>query len=448
MVEPGMAAFIKRCLDEILSADPHAPVVLSLDTFGGRVDSALDIVESVSSIPMGQSISFVETRAISAGALIALAGNTLIMKQNTLIGDCAPIIQTSEGQKELGEKTQTVLRAQFRALAKRNGYPEVLAESMVTKNMEVYKITIDGESTYMDKVRFNDLTEEEKSGITQRKTVVAEGELLTMDDVEAHELGFSQASVRDIHHALDHLGYKGYTVVTMTESWSEKMVRTLQPILPLLMLLGIGALYTELKAPGFGIPGILGIICLSIVFFNQYLAGLAHFTELILIVTGLILMAVEIFVLPGFGLAGLAGIVLMGAGLVLSFQGFVIPDPDLPWEGRLMIKNLAMVMGSFVGAILTAMLTLRFILPQFSRVAKGPFLETTLRDAVVGPGQRSVLAPGDTGTALTPLRPSGSIRIKEMKIDALTRGEFIDPGTIIVVDALEQNRVVVKEYIP
>jgi membrane-bound serine protease (ClpP class) len=118
-VEPGMAAFIKRSVDEILSADPDALMVFKLDSFGGRVDAALDIVETLSDIPHGQSISFVEKRAISAGALIALAGNVLVMKHNTLIGDCAPIIQTSEGQKEMGEKTQTVLRAQFRSLAKK-----------------------------------------------------------------------------------------------------------------------------------------------------------------------------------------------------------------------------------------------------------------------------------------------------------------------------------------
>ncbi len=103
-VEPGMAAFIKRSVDEILAAEPEALIVFQLDSFGGRVDAALDIVETILDIPQGQSVSFVEKRAISAGALIALAGNVLVMKHNTLIGDCAPIIQTSEGQKEVGEK--------------------------------------------------------------------------------------------------------------------------------------------------------------------------------------------------------------------------------------------------------------------------------------------------------------------------------------------------------
>ena len=443
-VEPGMAAFIKRSVDEILSAEPDALIVFKLDSFGGRVDAALEIVETLLSIPMGQSISYVEKRAISAGALIALAGNVLVMKENTLIGDCAPIIQTSEGQKEMGEKTQTVLRAQFRTLAKKNGYPEVLAESMVTKSMEVYQVTLDEEAVYMDKVRFNDLTEEEKARITKKTTVVAEGELLTMDDVEARNLGFSRASVTDLDQALAQLGYENYTLAYMKETWSESLVRFLQPLLPILMLVGLGALYTEIKAPGFGVFGIIGIVCLGLVFMNQYLVGLADYTELLLLLIGTLLMVVEILVLPGFGVAGVAGILVLAAGLVLSFQGFVVPDPKMPWEGRLLIRNLAMVLGAFLGALVFSLFMLRYVLPGLSRLIKGPYLETTLGEALVGSDESRSVSVGQSGTAVTALRPSGKIKIGTRKIDAITRGEFLDPGTHVTVDALEQNRVLVK----
>jgi membrane-bound serine protease (ClpP class) len=443
-VEPGMAAFLKRSVDEILSAEPDALIVFKLDSFGGRVDAALEIVETLLSIPMGQSISFVEKRAISAGALIALAGNVLVMKENTLIGDCAPIIQTSEGQKEMGEKTQTVLRAQFRTLAKKNGYPEVLAESMVTKGMEAYQVTLDGKTVYMDKTGFNDLTEEEKARITKKTTVVAEGELLTMDDVEARNLGFSRASVTDLDQALAHLGYENYTLAYMTESWSESLVRFLQPLLPILMLVGLGALYTEIKAPGFGVFGVIGIVCLGLVFLNQYLVGLADYTELLLLLIGTLLMVVEVLVLPGFGVAGIAGILVLAAGLVLSFQGFVVPDPKMPWEGRLLIRNIAMVLGAFAGALVFSLFMLRYVLPGLSRLKKGPYLEATLGEALVGSDESRFVVVGESGTAVTALRPSGKIKIGSRKIDAITRGEFLDPGTRVTVDALEQNRVLVK----
>lgn len=442
-VEPGMAAYIKRALEQI-KEEADALIVFKMDTFGGRVDSAFEIVESVSSIPKGKSIAFVEKKAISAGALIALAASTLVMKENTLIGDCAPILQTGEGEKEAGEKTQTVLRAQFRSLAKKNNYPEVLAESMVTKDMEVYRITRDGKTVYMDKQAYDDLTEEQKKKVTLKETIVAAGELLTMDDTEAFNLGFSRQSVQDLDQALAFLGYKNYELILLEETWSETLVRMLQPFLPILMLVGIGAIYTEIKAPGFGLPGIIGIICLGLVFFNQYLVGLASYTELLIFLLGFLFLGVEVFVLPGFGVAGITGLVIIGAGLVLSFQGFVFPDPSLPWEGQLLIRNLGLVVGSFVGALVISFLSIRFVIPRLSTLVPGPYLSTTLEASHVGSDQALRVSPGDLGVVLTTLRPSGKILIGASKIDAIAQGEFMEPGTPVQVVSLDQNRVIVK----
>ncbi|MCK5350501.1 MAG: serine protease, partial [Desulfobacula sp.] len=319
-----------------------------------------------------------EKRAISAGALIALSSNLLFMKENTIIGDCAPIIQTQEGQKMAGEKIQTVLRAKFRALAKKNNYPVVLAESMVTIDMEVYQVVMDGQKSFMRKKAYDDLTEDEKKKISAKKTIVAKGELLTMDDAEAVDFGFSQKSVKDIEEALSLLGYESTDIITIEESWSESLVRFLQPFLPILMIIGIGAIYTEIKAPGFGIPGIIGITCLGLVFFGQYLVGLADYTELLLLLVGVLLLGVEVFVIPGFGVAGITGLLIIAAGLVLSFQGFVVPDPSLPWEGALLMKNLAQVLGSFMFALLISLFLIRFVLPQLSKIMKGPYLNATL----------------------------------------------------------------------
>jgi len=442
-VEPGMAAYVKRALQEIKD-ESDALFLFKMDTFGGRVDAALDIVDIISNGPTGKTIAYVEKRSISAGALIALSANLLYMKENTIIGDCAPIIQTQEGQKVAGEKIQTVLRARFRALAKKNNYPVLLAESMVTMEMEVYKVTMDGKETFMDQKGYGDLTEEEKKKITSKKTLVATGELLTMDDIEALELGFSQKSVKTMEDVLSDLGYKSVDITTIQESWSESLVRFLQPMLPILMLLGIGALYTEIKAPGFGFPGIIGIICLSIVFFNQYLVGLADYTELLVMLIGFLLMGIEVFVLPGFGIAGITGLIVIAAGLVLSFQGFVIPDPAFPWEGKLLLNNIAFVMGSFVFAFLVSLFSIRFILPQISKIIPGPYLDTTLEDSHVDATASLSIRSGDMGVAHSFLRPSGKIIVNEQKYDAITRGDFIEKGVKVIIDAIEQNHVIVK----
>ncbi|WP_022665763.1 NfeD family protein [Desulfospira joergensenii] len=444
MVEPGMAAFVKRSLDQIPD-DPETVILFKLNTFGGRVDSALEIVDALSGVSKGKTISYVEKKAISAGALIALAGHVLVMKEHTLIGDCAPMFQTGEGQKEAGEKTQTVLRAQFRALAKKNHYPEILAESMVSKNMEVYEVTLDGKTRFMDQTEWKDLDDESKKK-AEKKTIVAKGELLTMDDTEARNLGFSRGSVPDLDQALKFLGYEDYTLIITKESWSESLVRMVQPFLSILMLVGIGALYTEIKAPGFGLPGIIGIVCLGLVFFNQYLVGLADYTELLLLLTGCLLLGIEVFVLPGFGVAGISGLMVIAAGLVLAFQDFVIPSPDMPWQSGLLLKNLGLVLGSFMGAFLISLFTVRFLLPRFSTLVKGPYLSATLEDSHADSREAQKAVPGDTGRALTPLRPSGKMKLDKnnYKIDAITRGEFILAGTRLVVEAVERNRVFVR----
>jgi membrane-bound serine protease (ClpP class) len=442
-VEPGMAAYVKRALEEIKD-ESDAVFIFKMDTFGGRVDAALDIVDVISNVPKGKTIAYVEKRAISAGALIALSSNLLFMKENTIIGDCAPIINTQEGQKMAGEKVQTVLRAKFRALAKKNNYPVVLAESMVTVDMEVYQLEEEGQKRYVDKKAYDDLTEEEKKKISSKKTIVAKGELLTMDDIEAVELGFSQKSVKNIDEMLSILGYESTDIVTIEESWSESLVRFVQPFLPILMLLGIGAIYTEIKAPGFGLPGIVGIIFLGLVLFNQYLVGLADHTELIIMIIGVLLLGVEVFVLPGFGVAGITGLIVIAAGLVLSFQDFVIPDSTFPWEGQLLIKNLAYVLGSFLFAFLISLFMIRFVLPRLSKIMSGPYLDATLEYAHVDTTKALGLNPGDVGIAHSFLRPSGKVMINDKKIDAITQGEFIEQGTSIIIDKMEQNHVIVK----
>jgi len=442
-VEPGMAAYVKRSLKS-LKDEKNAVFVFKLDTFGGRVDSALDIVEEISGVTQGKTISFVEKRAISAGALIALSSNILFMKENTIVGDCAPIIETEKGMEMAGEKIQTVLRARFRALAKKNNYPVVLAESMVTVDMEVYQVMKDGQKTYMDKTDWDDLGEDEKKALGAKKTIVAKGELLTMDDAEALDLGFSKKSVKDIDEVLSFLGYDSVEITTIEESWSESLVRFLQPFLPILMLIGIGAVYVEIKAPGFGLPGIIGIICIGLVFFNQYFVGLADYTELLILIIGVFLLGVEVFVLPGFGVAGIAGLLFIAAGLVLSFQGFVIPDPELPWEAGLLMNNLAHVLGSFLFAFFISLFMIRYVLPRFSKIIKGPYLDATLQQSHVDVTTALGIRPGDRGIVYSFLRPSGKILINQKKIDAVTQGEFLDQGTEVVIDRIEPNRVIVK----
>jgi membrane-bound serine protease (ClpP class) len=432
-VDPGMAAFIKRAL-EVPTEDPDPHFVFEMDTFGGRVDSALQIVDTLLSVPEGKTIAFVKNKAISAGALIALASSMLVMRKNTTIGDCAPITYSNEGPKMLGEKFQSPLRAKFRALAKRNGYPETLAESMVTAEMVVYAVEMEGKTIYMDSQAFEDLSQ----------TIVAKGELLTMDDTEAFELGFSRMSVDNIDEMLRRMEIENYKLIRIEESWSEALVRFIGVITPFLLMIGLAALYMEIKAPGFGVPGIIGITCLALVFLNQYLVGLADYTELLLLILGIILLGFELFVIPGFGITGIAGLLFIAAGAILALQDFVIPDPSFPWQAELLVKNILHVLGALFMAIIVALFVLRYLLPKLSVVVEGPYLGTTLKDSHADSVEASGAKIGDIGIAMTLLRPSGKVKIKDEIFDVVTEGEFIKKGIPVKILEIKGNRIIVS----
>jgi membrane-bound serine protease (ClpP class) len=202
-------------------------------------------------------------------------------------------------------------------------------------------------------------------------------------------------------------------------------------------------LFTEIKAPGFGVPGIVGLLCLSLVFFNQYLVGLANYTELLFLVAGALLLGFEWFVLPGFGIAGIAGILCIVGGLLLSMQDFVIPDPNFPWERELLVGNLLRVLGAALAAFLFAGFTLRYILPRLSRKIHGPYLEATLAEARINQLVETSVSEGRTGTAITLLRPSGKAMIDDRRYDVVTRGEFLEKGTPIRVVKAKGARIVV-----
>lgn len=441
-VEPGMAAFLERALSVDNSRD--AVFVLKMDTFGGRVDSALAIVDLLINT-RGRTIGFVTSKAISAGALISLACNELTMKEHTTIGDCAPIMNSSEGPKMMGEKFQSPLRAKFRSLAKRNNYPESLAEAMVSDHIEVYEIIVAGKTRYMDSREYEDLNADERGAITSKKTVVSKGELLTMDAIEAERLGFSKMTVATVEEMLKRMELGDHEVISIHQSWSETFFRFITKISPILMMIGLGALYTEIKSPGFGLPGALGIACLGLVFAGQYLVGLADHTEFLLVVLGMVFFAVEIFVLPGFGISGIVGILLIGIGMVLALQDFVIPDPQLPWQGELLKANLIQVLSSFIVGLFLALGAVRYLLPRLSRVFEGPYLAATLKDSHADSMEIRRARAGDRGVAITSLRPAGKVEIDGELFDAVSQGDFIDRGTLIQVIMIQGNRLIVGQ---
>lgn len=441
-VDPAMAAFITRGLKESKNY-PGRVIILEIDTYGGQVDAAFQIVDTLLNAT-DTIISYVKTKAISAGALIALSGKKLIMKHGTTIGDVAPLTYSNQGPEMLGEKFQSPIRAKFRTLAKRNGYPEKLTEAMVTKEITVYEVKFNDTTLYLDSTQLAELKPSEKSRIISTKTVETGKELLTMDDIEAKRLGFSLMSVSNFDEMISRLGYTNAKIIRIEVSWSEKLASLIGTIAPVLMMIGFAALYIELKSPGFGAPGIIGIICIATVFFGQYVVGLADHTELLLLAIGAVLLAIEIFVTPGFGVIGITGIIIMIIGMVLSFQGFVIPKPEFPWQSDMLLRNLLTVLASFLGSILLVVIFFKYVFPRIGMVVNGPYLQTTLGDAKVDSDLENKPFVGQTGIVSSALRPSGKARFNEEILDVVAEGEFIEKDQEIIISEINGNRIVVS----
>jgi membrane-bound serine protease (ClpP class) len=443
-VEPGMAAYLNRALKETQQY-PDKVIILEMDTFGGQVDAAFQIVDTMLNVKNAPTIAYVKTKAISAGALIALSCNRLYMQHNTTIGDCAPLTYGNDGPKMLGEKFQSPLRAKFRTLAKRNNYPERLTEAMVTEGLTVHEVVFKDTTLYLDSTELAELAPEVRKNVLSTKTIDNSNELLTIDDVEAQRLGFSQKSVGSINELLQHLGYEKSKIIRIEESWSETFVRWMTTVAPILMMIGLAALYMEMKSPGFGIFGIIGIVCLAIVFFSHFAIGLADYTELLIIIVGLGLLLVEIFVLPGFGIIGIAGLLFIALGLILSLQGFVLPKPEFPWQGRLLSTNIIKVFFSITGSFIIVAIIFRYVFPALGFVHKGPYLMTDLHDAKADSGSELTLQIGASGTANTILRPAGKATINGGLYDVVTEGDFINRGDAITVTEVQGNRIVVSK---
>jgi membrane-bound serine protease (ClpP class) len=310
--------------------------------------------------------------------------------------------------------------------------------------MLVYRVTFKDTTLFLDSTELADLPAEKKSAIISKKTVVKHGELLTLDDTEAKNLTFSSMSVSNLDEALKKLGYSSPTVIRLERNWSEELVKIIGTIAPILMTIGIALLYIEFKTPGLGAPGIIGACLIGLVFFSQYMVGLANYTEMLLALAGIAIIAIELFVFPTMGLLLVVGAALIVISLVLSMQGFVLPKPEFPWQRTTMVINLAKVLGSFVAAGVLSLLFVRYGLPRVSRVVSGPFLTDTLAGAHAASGADLPISVGDSGTVVTALRPAGRVAIKGEVYDVVTEDEFIEKGAPIIIIQIDGVRVVVK----
>lgn len=428
-VDEGLRYFVKRAIETALAAKP-APerILFDVDTWGGRLDAAFEISDAIGGIKQCSTAAFVAKKAISAGALIALSTQRVYMAPGATIGDCAPIIQTNEGPQFLGEKIESPLRARFRALARRADIPTLLAEKMVTKDLGVVSAKDSaGNRVWFTAKNWDDLPDSAKARYGSFETVVEDGQLLTLDDEEAAKWGFSAGTFADAKELEKAKGWSAAEPIEQT--WSETFVRWISKFVSILFVLGLAAVYMEYKTPGFGFFGVAGILLLSLALGSQFMLGMASYTALLLAAIGILLIAIEVLVAPGTVFLAAAGLVCLLAALVLSLQGFSIPDPQLPWQALRMKESLVTVGLTAVGAAVLSFAALRWLMPLLP-FREGPYLQATLSDIPSTPDPDGDAGwEGRIGTVVSPLRPVGRIDIDGMELDAVSNSGMLTTGT-------------------
>ncbi|MCP4591223.1 MAG: hypothetical protein GY842_10785 [bacterium] len=479
---------LKRRIEKALS-DGAEVIVLKLDTPGGQVSSALDICSYLKNLTQAKTVAWVRDDAYSAGSMIAVACDEIVMSRSSTLGDSGVILGSPMGAEavpeELKAKAESPVLEQFRDSARLRGYDRLLCESMVRSTMEVWWIEnqATGEREFVDRLtkraRIDDsdpanrgvleklaslgktdestwkLVETYVDPVTQTEVkveqpVVSSTELLTMSQSRAHAFGFAKAIVTTAAELQARYSLSALPAA-IEASWSEKFVGwlTSMPVRGFLLILVFLGVYVEFNTPGVGVPGLAALVCLAIFLGAPYLTGLANVWEVALVLIGIGLIVAEIFVIPGFGVAGISGLVLIIIGLLATFmpeepgRSFPIYWPQ--WEvGLAGLKTGVVTLGGSMVMSLVGMVLLSRYLPQMPYF-RGIVPENPTPSGVIPEDPyRGLARVGDVGTCESALRPAGKARFGSMLVDVVSEGEFLDDGAEVEVVERYGNRVVVR----
>ena len=339
VIDLGIPSLVSRgiSLAESNNADM---IIFDIDTFGGRVDAATQIKDSISSTNI-ETIAFINRRAISAGSLISLSCDKIYMTDGATIG--ATSVVDMSGSKQ-SEKSQSYMREEMAATAEKSGKNPNIARGMVDEELSFEYLVVDGDSLKVD-------------DIEGRK----EGKLITLTTELALKYGIADGKGETIEELLSSLEINEYDITTVDENWSENVVRILTnpTVSSLLTTFGTIGVISELYSAGWGIGGTIGIICLTLALGAGYLTQLASSTDILIILLGILLLFVEAVAIPGFGIFGITGIIIL-------FYGFyLLLIPDIPVSPEVYSEAL----DGFSWAIVVGIFGIIFILRLIGKSA-------------------------------------------------------------------------------
>ena len=410
---------LRRALKEA-EREGASAFIIDMQTFGGSVDAALKNMAALQKTRV-PTLTFINDRAISAGALIALATQRIYMSPTAIVGASAPVMSGGEElSKTMTDKTVSMLSASARAAAQKNGHNADVAEAFVNKAKELKM----GEEVLDKADTLLTLSSQEAARLFDGKPLFAAG---VVDSLEAL---LQQAGLTGVVRRIEPTGFEQFAL------WITALA-------PLFMMGGILGAYIEMKSPGFGLPGFVSAICFTLFFTGHYIAGLAGWEVAAIFAVGLVLVISELFLHPGTVLPGVAGALMMVGALVWAMIDRY--PGDAWWPTGDMLERPLLNLGMAFIAGLFGIYLLAKILPQTSLYH---YLVLDAASPIGVPPSTAVPVPciqlGVTGVAKTTLRPSGKADFGGHMQDVTTAGDFIEPGARVRVVAVEGARVVVE----
>lgn len=390
-------------------------ILLELNTFGGELDAADKIRTLLLNAPM-PTLVFINNNAASAGALIAIACDSIYMASGSSIGAASVVNQNGE---VMPDKYQSYMRSLMRATAEKNGRDPDIAQAMVDPDVRIVGIS-------------------------------DSGKVLTFTTEEAMKNGFCEGMAENREEVLQQAGLASSHIEEQSLSWIDKFINFLvNPVVSgILIMCIVGGLYFELQSPGLGLPIIIAIIGAILFFAPHYLEGLAHHWEILLFLAGVGLLMLEIFVIPGFGVAGISGIILIFAAFILTMVfnvGFKFNfDPNLDAAAQVGASTLTVILSTTAGFFLSLWLGKKLITAdtRFGSLALKTELETG--KGFSAQDMRMQQYVGKSGVTSTFMRPAGKINIDGEILEATSEHGLIDKGVEIVVVKFENAQLVVK----
>lgn len=413
-------------MDEAVSLGADV-VILHLNTYGGEVSAADSIRTRILNAPMPVHV-FIDDNAASAGALIAIACDSIYMKPGGKIGAATVVNQTGE---QVPDKYQSYMRATMRATAEAHG-----RDTIVT-----------GTDTLLVWRRDPAIAEAMVDPKLYVEGISDTGQVLTFTASEAMAHGYCEGIAESIEDVISKLGIEEYELKTYNPSALDRVIGFLiNPIVSgILIMIIIGGIYFELQSPGIGFPLAAAITAALLYFAPLYLEGFAENWELILFIVGVILIMIEIFAIPGFGVAGVAGIIAVITGLTLSLvDNVVFKDPQFTGEGLgILLKALSLVLVSVLLGVIFSLWAARKLLTTTAFGNLSLKSEQRTEEGFIGveTEQRNLI--GVEGVAHTVLRPSGKVKINEKLYDAKSEYGFIEKGAPVRVIRYETGQVYV-----